>query len=176
MRLVSRLYNWQYRTRQLYAGWTRRLSHNAGGLGDSKQPRRILLILTGLLGDTVMCTPVIIEARRLWPEAWITLLGNRQTHELLSACPLVDACVETPVIPFTLRRRRKVADLQRWLREQELDVAIILLGDEFAHVLADAQIPIRVGVRGHVLAPFLTTTYDIRSPKDWGPPERLEAL
>ena len=57
-----------------------------------------------------------------------------------------------------------------------LDVAIILVGDEFAHVLADVQIPIRVGVRGHVLAPFLTTTYDIRSPKDWGPPKRLEAL
>ncbi|HKI18638.1 MAG TPA: glycosyltransferase family 9 protein, partial [Isosphaeraceae bacterium] len=129
-----------------------------------------------LIGDTVMSTPVIIEARRLWPEAWITLLGNRQTSELLSACPLVDACAETPVIPFTLRNRRKLAELDSWLREQNFDVAIILLGDQFAQVLADAQIPIRVGVRGHLLAPFLTATYEIGSPREWGPQERLGAL
>ena len=115
-------------------------------------------------------------ARRLWPQSCITVLGNRQTCELLSACPMVDACVETPAIPFTLRKRRKVAELERWLREQNFDVAIILLGDQFAQVLADAQIPVRVGVRGHILEPFLTSTYDIGSPKDWGPPERLGAL
>ena len=123
-----------------------------------------------------MSTPVIVEARRLSPGAWIKLLGNRHICDLLSACPLVDACVETPAIPFTLRNRRRVAKLNRWLGEQSFDVAIILLGDQFARVVADARIPIRVGVRGHVLAPFLTATYDIGSPKDWGPPERLGAL
>jgi ADP-heptose:LPS heptosyltransferase len=133
-------------------------------------------VVTGLIGDTVMSTPVIVEARRLWPEAWITLLGNRRTCELLSACPLVDAWLETPVIPFTLRRRQEVVELERRLREQAFDVAIILLGDQFAQVLADARIPTRVGVRGHLLEPFLTRTYDIGSPKDWGPRERLGAL
>ena len=177
MRLVARVYGWQYRTRQLYAGCSEKLRRTASFRpGDSTPPRRILLILAGLIGDTVMSTPVIVETRRLWPQAWITLLGNRQTCELLSACPLVDACVETPAIPFTLRKRRKVAELERWLREQSFDVAIILLGDQFAQVLAEAQIPIRVGVRGHVLAPFLTATYDIGSPKDWGPQERLGAI
>ena len=177
MAIISHVYRWQYFTRQWYAAWLRRLGQTAGSGWNNTQPqRRILLILTGLIGDTVMSTPVIVEARRLWPDAWIALLGNRQTCELLSACPLVDACVETPAIPFTLRKRRKVAELERWLAEQNFDVAIILLGDQFAQVLADAQIPIRVGVRGHVLAAFLTATYDIGSPKDWGPQERLGAL
>ncbi len=177
MALITTLYKLQYHTRQWYAGrmrsWWQRASN---GPITSAAPGRVLLVLTGLIGDTVMSTPVIIEARRLWPQSWITLLGNRQTCDLLSACPLVDACVETPAIPFTLRNRRRVAELNRWVREQSFDVAIILLGDQFAQVLADAQIPIRVGVRGHVLAPFLTATYDIGSPKDWGPPERLGAL
>jgi ADP-heptose:LPS heptosyltransferase len=177
MPFTTILYQWQYHTRQWYAGrvrsWWQRASN---GPITSEAPRRALVVLTGLLGDTVMSTPVIVEVRRLWPEARITLLGNRQTCELLSACPLIDACLETPAVPFTLRKRRSVAELERWLKEQNFDVAIILLGDQFAQILADAQIPIRVGVRSHVLAPFLTTTYDIGSPKDWGPPERLGAL
>jgi ADP-heptose:LPS heptosyltransferase len=177
MGLIAYLYKWQYRTRQWYAGRMRALWQEASdGTVTEDAPRRVLLVLTGLIGDAVMSTPVIVEARRLWPEAWITLLGNRQTCELLSTCPLVDACVETPVIPFALRKRRKVGELKRWLREQDFDVAIILLGDQFAQVLAEAEIPIRVGVRGHLLSPFLTTTYDVGSPKDWGPPERLGAL
>jgi len=177
MAIVTTLYKWQYHTRQWYAGRMRSLGQKASNGPVTKDaPRRVLLIVTGLIGDTVMSTPVIVESRRLWPQAWITLLGNRQTCDLLSGCPLLDACVETPAIPFTLRNRRKVAELERWLREQSFDVAIILLGDQFAQVLADAQIPIRVGVRGHVLAPFLTATHDIGSPKDWGPQERLGAL
>ena len=174
MGLPVKLYRLQYFGRQWLASRLYRVRRQwMAGVISNGSPGRVLLVMTGLIGDTVMSTPVIVEARRLWPEAWITLLGNRQTCDLLSACPLLDACVETPAIPFTLRKRRKVAELERWLREQSFDVAIILLGDQFAQVLAEVQVPIRVGVRGHLLAPFLTATYDIGSPKDWGPPERL---
>ncbi len=177
MAITAMLYRWQYHGRQWYAGRVqgrRRPVNDRVQTGDV--PRRVLLVLCGLLGDAVMSTPVIVEARRLWPGARITLLGNRQTCALLSACPLVDDRFETPAVPFTLRKRRKIAELERWLKEREFDVAIILLGDQFAQVLANARVPERVGVGGHLLSSFLTKTYDIGSPQDWGPSERLGAL
>jgi ADP-heptose:LPS heptosyltransferase len=43
-------------------------------------------------------------------------------------------------------------------------------------MIAKAGIPVRVGVRGHALAPCLTHLYDIGSPRTWGPNERLNAI
>jgi len=173
------IYRFQYYIRQLIVGRLFRLSRWMCSCPSPRrdfEPHRVLITLTGLIGDTVMCTPVIAEARRLWPDTKITVLGNRPTCDLLAACPLVDACVETPAIPFTIRKRRRITDLERWLREQNFDVALILLGDQFAPVLARAGIPVRVGVRGHLLEPCLTHSYDIGSPCAWGPRERLGAL
>ncbi len=177
MTILTTFYRWQYHGRQWYAGHAQRRRGFVGNsLVTGVSPRRVLIVLTGLLGDAVMSTPVIVEARRLWPDARIVMLGNRQTCALLSECPLIDDRFEAPAVPFSLRNRQSVGELQCWMKEQEFDIAIILLGDQFAQLLANAQIPERVGVRGHLLAPFLTKTYDIRSPKDWGPPERLGAL
>ncbi|HKG21363.1 MAG TPA: glycosyltransferase family 9 protein [Blastocatellia bacterium] len=134
------------------------------------------MVATGLLGDTIMSTPVIIEARRLWPHAEITLLGRRRNCELLSACPAIDHFKEAASLPFSLRGAAGVKALKDWTAAQSFDVAIILLGDEFAYLLAEANIPVRVGVRGHLLEPCLTHTYDIGSPRTWGPGERLNAI
>jgi len=62
------------------------------------------------------------------------------------------------------------------LRALQFDLAIILLGDQFAHLLARVGIPIRIGVKEHQLAPCLTHHYSIGSPRTWGPEERLGAL
>jgi ADP-heptose:LPS heptosyltransferase len=174
--LFDTIYGWQYQGRQWLTGQIYRLRFAGPAAELSSPSRRILIVMTGLLGDTVMSTPVVVEARRLWPGSEITVLGNRQTCALYATCPMIDTCVETPAIPFTIRKRQGITDLERWLREQNFDVALILLGDQFAPVLARARIPVRVGVRGHLLEPCLTHSYDIGSPRTWGPRERLGAL
>ena len=172
MSMVGSLYAWQYNARQWYVGQTWRLrGYATEGAGLPEEPGCALIVLCGLIGDTVMSTPVLVEARRLWPRARITMLGTRSTCELLGACPLIDERMVTPAVPFTLRRGRGVAELGRWLKEQRFDVALILLGDQFASTLAEAGIPARVGVRGTPLEPCLTATYDIGSPREWGPRE-----
>ncbi|HXG68171.1 MAG TPA: glycosyltransferase family 9 protein [Blastocatellia bacterium] len=179
MNVRADLYKWQYLTRQWLAGQYSRLKYfptRGRKEQEGQEPERVLLIATGLIGDTVMSTPVILEARRLWPEAKITLLGRKHNCELLSACPLLDSCIEAPAIPFSIRKRREIAALKERVREERFDLAIILLGDQFALMLAEVGIPVRVGVRGHLLEPCLTHTYDIRSPREWGPAERLNAL
>jgi ADP-heptose:LPS heptosyltransferase len=176
--LTSTLYGWQYRARQWAAGRLYRLCHGAArnGAAPLKDPDRVLLILAGLIGDTVMSTPVIVEARRLWPRARITVLGRRHNCEMLAACPLIDARVECPALPFSIRRRRQLARLKLWLRQQDFDLALIVLGDQFALMLAHVGIPVRVGASGHPLEPCLTHTYEVRGARLWGPPERLNAL
>ncbi len=177
MSLVSAPYRWQYSLRQWYAGRLCSLRRPVRApFVAVPTPNRVLMVVAGLLGDTVMCTPLIVEARRLWPGASITVLGQRHNCELLSACPLIDACVETPAIPFSFRKRRQIAQLKRWLEGKGFDLAILALGDQFAKLLSDVEIPIRVGVGGRPLAPYLTHTYEIGSPHAWGPFERLNAL
>lgn len=180
MRAVEALYAFQYEWRQRLVGGAyglrRRLLPPARLEEVAAAPARVLVVMTGLLGDTVMSTPLVVEARRLWPGARITLLGRRQNCELLGACPLVDEVFEAPATPFSLRRRRELRRLDGWLRAGRFDVALIALGDQFAAALARAGVPVRVGVEGHALESCLTHTYSIGSAREWGPPERLNAL
>lgn len=175
--LVSKLYAVQYELRQHLTGWWWAIRHGKQPACEMDlAPNRVLFILTGLLGDSVMCTPAIAAARHLWPESKISLLGKRHNLELLAACPHIDEFIETTAIPFTLTKRKDVSVLAAKLRALHFDLAIILLGDQFAHLLAKVGIPIRVGVKEHPLAPCLTHHYSIGSPRTWGAEERLGAL
>lgn len=123
-----------------------------------------------------MTAPVVTAARHAWPAAHLTLLGRRENCDILSGCPELDASVEIGAFPFTWRHKNEVSRLQEWVRLQRFDVALLLLGDQFALMMAKARIPVRVGVRGHVLSPCLTHGYEIGSPRTWGPNERLNAI
>ena len=112
----------------------------------------------------------------MWPGARITVLGKRHNRELLAGCPFVDEFYEFNADPFSLRRSPEVKELQAWLNGAGFDAAIILLGDQFAHLLARAGIPVRVGVKGAPLERCLTHTYEIGSPREWGTRERLNSL
>ena len=179
--MIQFLYSWQQRIRQRIGANVYRLRHPKRGTDRSLPPGggrfdRVLLVIAGLIGDTVMSVPVIIEARRLWPRAQITVLGQKHNCELLSACPLIDRNVQASALPFSLRKKQELRRLQLWLEEEKFDIAILVLGDQFALMAANAAIPVRVGVEGSPLAACLTHAYDIGSPQDWGPAERLNAL
>lgn len=142
----------------------------------ANSPTGILFVLTGLLGDSVMSVGAIAAARDLWPEARITVLGKTHNRELLRADPNIDEFYVCDADPFSLRRSAEIGNLERWLGRQRFEMAIILLGDQFAHLLARAGIPVRVGVKGTILEPCLTHAYDIGSPREWGANERLNCL
>lgn len=177
MNLKSLLYTLQLRARQRligkrYASASEKIAIEPG----IYQPRKLLFVLAGLIGDSVMSLSAIIEARRIWPNAHITVLGKKHNRELIQACSFFDEFYECNADPFSLRKSGEIKKLERWLSEQGFNAAFILLGDQFAHLLAGAGIPVRVGVNGTVLENCLTHTYDIGSPRAWGSNERLNAL
>jgi ADP-heptose:LPS heptosyltransferase len=177
MDLSKNIYNAQFRARRWAIGkyyGLRRTSEK--DVEANFAPRKILFVLTGLLGDSVMSIPAIIAAKHLWKDAHITLLCKKHNRELLAACPFIDDFYVFAPDPMSLRNKREIGELQKWLNESNFDLSVILLGDQFAHLLAKAKIPVRVGVRGDVLEPCLTHAYDIGSPQTWGSAERLNAL
>lgn len=176
MNLKSSIYSYQLGLRQRIAGAL--LGEGLGVPVDPKvfQPERVLFVLSGLIGDSVMSLPPITIARGLWPEAKIAVLGKRHNRELIEGCEFFDEFYEFNGDPFSIRRSRETSDLQRWLSRKHFDAGFILLGDQFAHLLARARIPVRVGVKGTPLEACLTHSYEIGEPRTWGASERLNAI
>lgn len=56
----------------------------SAGVSDPRQPRRLLIVLPGWVGDTVLATPALAAIRRRWPQASIALLGKTHLLELLA--------------------------------------------------------------------------------------------
>ena len=141
-----------------------------------QSPGKILVVVCGLIGDSVMCAPVVRETKRLWPGAKLTLLGRRHNCMLFSSLPEIDECHETATNPLGLRNHGQKTSFRRWLASNKFDIAILLLGEDFAHLLASTEIPIRVGPRQMPLAPCMTHVYDNGTPRTWGPHEKLNSL
>lgn len=139
---------------------------------------RILVVCTGLLGDTVMCTPVFAQVRQLFPSSKIFGLVTSRNRELLAPAPWFDGFLVYDWSPFPLRpaKQRDLRHLKEQVRSLQPDLAIILLGDDFVPLLYRAGIPCIVGVAWDEFSSFCTHTYSIGHPRTWGPDERLEAL
>lgn len=174
MSFLSWAYGLQYRTRARWMGTLRRMRGTDMPL--PRHPHNVLFVVAGLIGDTIMCTPTLLQARKVWPEAKLTVLGRKHNCDLLEEMPALNGCILTSAVPFSLRKAAKLGELAAVLTDKKFDTAIILLGDQFAPMLEDVGVPVRVGVAGDPLAPFLTHTYEIGSPRAWGPDERLNAL
>jgi len=179
--LYSFIYREQFKWRQKITGWTVAARNKFTGknhIAFEKEERspKILFILTGLIGDCIMCTPVILQSKKIWPGSDITVLGKKANLELLRDSPAVDHFYETPFSPFSIKGWRKKKLLATWLKKEQFEIAIILTGDHFAKMLYDAKIPVRVGAKGHFLQSCLTHIYDTVSPIDWNHEIRLNAL
>lgn len=175
--ITSRLYSIQLILRQHIISRVYKSKSRSAVVGnDGLNPQKILFVLSGLLGDSVMSLPAITESRKIWPKANIKVLGRSHNRDLLLADKDIDEFYVCSADPFSIRKSTEIKKLQSWLSEQKFDLAIILLGDQYAHLLAKAGIPIRVGVEGTILEPCLTHTYNIGSPREWGTNERLNSL
>lgn len=102
---------------------------------------RILLIRTSALGDVVHCLPVLTALRRRFPEARIGWVVEEAMAPVVAGHPLLD---ETFVVRFrpwrrrllAARTRREVASLRGGLRRFAPQVAIDLMGNHKAGLVA----------------------------------------
>ena len=178
MNLYSSVYSFQYILRQKIINRYYRNSPKEFDQNLLKNPKIILVICTGLLGDSVMSSPVFFHLRQIYPKAKIIFLGKKNNCELFFDCPYIDEYKITPIIPFTLIYKLKERILLEWVKSKNIDIAVVLLGAQFGKILKDAKIPIRVctNIKGAYLPNLYTHLYESATPKDWGPNEQLNSL
>lgn len=162
------------RAEMLLARWR----PGAAPVDTSPEPRRVLLVLLGLIGDSILCTPALAEARRLLPSATLHVLTTGANQQLLRNSGWADAMhvYDGPAFPLRRAGRRALRDLERRLRSAAFDTAVVLLGDDFVPLLCRAGIARRVGAAGSPCDRLLTDRYALGDVRAWGPEARLGAL
>jgi ADP-heptose:LPS heptosyltransferase len=140
---------------------------------------RILIIVPGHLGDVIAATPAIIRLRAAHPNAWIAALAGPWGRDVLDRLDEVNAIIECRFPAFNRARRAGIGGgilghltrkLTRAVSAEVLrrrtaatvrgkfDAAVILATDFAwgASIVADAAIPVRVGLDSPAVAPYLT--------------------
>lgn len=105
------------------------------------EPSRILLIRTSALGDVVHCLPVLTALRRRFPEARIGWVVEEAMAPVVAGHPLLDQTFVVRFRPWrrrllAARTRRELAGLRRDLRRFAPRVAIDLMGNHKAGLVA----------------------------------------
>jgi heptosyltransferase-3 len=90
---------------------------------------RVLVIIPALLGDVLLCTPLIRAARVRWPRARIDVLGMAGTLELLAGNPDIDNCIGVSRSDRLPARLRQAGTL--WRR---YDLALVVRTTDRAHL------------------------------------------
>jgi heptosyltransferase-1 len=134
---------------------------------DSPQPRRILILLTGSIGDVIRALPLLGRIRRAWPDAYIAWAVEPKSEPVLRGHRWLDKLIiydraHAPwaFIPFLIAVRAErfnlVLDLQRHLKSGVISIvsgAAERLGfakansKEFNHLFGTRQIPAQPRLR-----------------------------
>ncbi len=104
--------------------------------------RRILVIATQQIGDVLLTTPMIREARGLWPDATIDVLGFRNTLGMLQGNPDVGRLIEAQP-GSSGRSALKLARSGYWRR---YDLALVTQHNDRAHFYGLVAAPLRSGL------------------------------
>lgn len=97
-----------------------------GGMSsyDKRLVKRVLLIMTTGIGDTMMCTPAVSTIRASFPNRLIGVLYHKRNRDLIVYNDDIDIFVEYP------GKGKKVIRVIRELRQHRFDVAVILHGND----------------------------------------------
>jgi heptosyltransferase-2 len=108
-------------------------------------PKKILVVRTDRIGDVVLSTPVIINLRRAYPDAYIAFMCRPYTKDILEGNPYLN---EVIIYDKYGRHRNIFASIRfsLFLRRKNFDWALILHPTNRAHLITFfAAIPFRVG-------------------------------
>ena len=132
--------------------WAAKRPSRPFALSAMKGVRRILLMTTTAIGDTLFSTPAIRAVKETYPEKEVHVLCHRRNALLLKENPCIDRLF------FYRGKAQGLLSLVRTLREQRYDLVIILhSNDPEAVPLAWAtRAPYLIGSGTSRFAPFLS--------------------
>lgn len=140
---------------------------------------RILLVCTGLVGDSVMSIPFLEQLRAAFPQARIGMLARPAQKELFAPLQLIDEFFIHPTgLPLVTRWSLWKAwrRIYRETRNFRPQVGIILLGGEWLPLLARIGTPIRIDSDRSRFPRLTTCMYSFPNPRYLSPSVYLSAL
>lgn len=131
------------------------LRKKGGKLPDA--PKRILLIKTHAIGDTLIITPVMKALRRKFPDAYIVLLTGKSPGEIMEGNPDINEILSFDDSILFHPDLFKIIGLIKKVRARKFEIAFIFQYSSFIHIFAVAlAIPFRVGFDNQGSGMFLT--------------------
>ena len=114
-------------------------------LRKKKTISRILIIQTAKIGDLICSTPVFREIKKNYPEAYIAVMANSATRELLEYNPNIDEIITVKNTDYKgLSGKLRLSDL---IRRGKYDAGICLNPNiPFAIALFWGLVPIRLSI------------------------------
>jgi heptosyltransferase-3 len=107
------------------------------------KPKKVLFIATRQIGDVLVTTPLISQARELWPDAEFHFLGYRGKLEMLKGNPDISQIIETSDRPRLVEYFTLFFKLF-----QRYDLALVTQPSDRAYFYGLAAAHHRVGVLG----------------------------
>ncbi len=175
--MIGSLYGRAVQLWRRWALWYARQSRGAKPPIPPSEVRKILIVCTGLIGDTIMGIPTMRAFRRLYPDARMVALVMPYNKQLLEPLGLFEEFIVCPVLPFTIWPWRwpKLWSVQRQIKRESFDLALPLLGGDWAPYFYRIGIPIRIDTKGSFFASLATHLYEV-PPRLLHPDTLLNAL
>lgn len=132
---------------------------------EPEKVKKVLVVCTGLLGDSVMCTPTFAEIRRLFLQAKVVLLTRPPLKALFAPHKWFDDFIVDEGSPISRRpsRWKAVQKVYQQIRSERFDLSLILLGGDWAPYLCLAKIPLRVDGADNYFARFAHVVYPVNA-------------
>ncbi|MCS7153076.1 MAG: glycosyltransferase family 9 protein [Bacteroidia bacterium] len=114
---------------------------------DVASAENVLMVCTGLLGDSVMTVPFLRQFREAFPTAKITMLSRPIQKALFSPLGYIDEfIIHSTGIPFptSYRSLKEWQGIRRGIKALRPQAGVILLGGEWLPLIAQLAIPIRI--------------------------------
>jgi heptosyltransferase-3 len=92
--------------------------------------KSVLVVVTRQIGDVLLTTPLIRQARRLWPQARIDVIGFAGTLGMLRGNPDLDTLREVPAKPGAWGTLRLA-----WSLLRQYDLALVADAGDRAHII-----------------------------------------
>lgn len=109
-------------------------------------PKRILLVKTHAIGDTIMITPAIKALRNKYPNAHIALLTGISSQRVIEGNPDIDELIAFDESALFTPRVTHIMKLLYNMRMKKFDTAFIFHYSTLIHLLVSAfGIPFRIG-------------------------------
>ena len=129
------------------------------------EPKNILMIRSGAIGDVLMTTPLVEAVRAAWPKARINYLVGKWSSSVLKNNPCVDGVIEFDDNIIVKRNIIKALALAKKIGKMNFDTCLVLdkswLWSLFAKI---AKIPLRVGFRRKGLINTMLNTNNVSIP------------